>query len=252
MANLNLPQKYNSSVVTQSLNRELKRITDDFERKLRLEKLGIISNLTPSQFKERELKYLFDGVDRYLAIRAEGEIHIVALGTPGNTPPSGGGGGTTDHGALTGLTDQVDHLYAVTIDGTRVLTADWEVGSKRLRNFGASEVATSEPASPVTGMFWYDTDATAATTTFSIVTKTANYTLTASDVVVKANGTLTLTLPTAVGIGGKVYYTKNIGTGTVTIDADGTETIDGDLSFVSTTQYESITVVSDSANWCIL
>jgi hypothetical protein len=35
----------------------------------------------------------------------------------------------TDHGGLTGLGDQGDHLWALTIDGSRPLTADWDAGA---------------------------------------------------------------------------------------------------------------------------
>ncbi len=90
--------------------------------------------------------------------------------------------------------------------------------------------------------------------TFNKVTKTAAYTLTTADTIVFANGTFILTLPTAVGIDGKVYYIKNIGTGIITIDADDIETIDGGLTAVLDSQYESVTVTSDSDNsdWGIL
>ena len=36
-----------------------------------------------------------------------------------------------DHGSLGGLADQADHAYAVTIDGTRILTGDWDIGDGR-------------------------------------------------------------------------------------------------------------------------
>lgn len=49
--------------------------------------------------------------------------------------------------------------------------------------------------------------------------KTTTYTLTADDEVILCNGTFTVTLPTAVGITGKKYTIKNVGTGVVTIDA---------------------------------
>lgn len=41
------------------------------------------------------------------------------------------GVGTLDHGLLFGLGDKADHTWAVTIDGTRVLTGDWDIGNTR-------------------------------------------------------------------------------------------------------------------------
>ena len=119
-----------------------------------------------------------------------------------------------------------------------------------------AKVQTGTPATPTpfAGMLWYDTDATgsAVTSTVNIVTKTGAYTLTSDDVVVLANGTFTLTLPTAVGISGKMYDIKNIGTGTVTVDGDGTETIDDGLTAVMSVRYEAITIISDGSNWNII
>jgi len=74
----------------------------------------------------------------------------------------------------------------------------------------------------------------------SFAQKSANYTLTTADHTIEAtSGTFTLTLPTAVG---------NTGTGVVTIDADGSETINGDLT-VDMYQYDSVTLVSNGTGW---
>ena len=64
----------------------------------------------------------------------------------------------------------------------------------------------------------------------------------------------TITLPTAVGITGRVYTVKKVdsGAGTATLDANGTETIDGSLTYVLVNQYQYVVVVSDGANWVIV
>ena len=79
-----------------------------------------------------------------------------------------------------------------------------------------------------------------ATDTFAAANETINCT---------AN-TFTVNLPTAVGIQGTVYTLVNSGTGTITLDANGTETINGSLT-INLTQYISRTVQSDGANWII-
>ncbi len=63
------------------------------------------------------------------------------------------------------------------------------------------------------------------------VAKTANYTLDITDFQVECTAnTFTLTLPTAVGIEGRVYSIKNTGAGTITVDGATTETIDGETT----------------------
>lgn len=84
-----------------------------------------------------------------------------------------------------------------------------------------------------------------------LVTKTDDYTITDDDAVILCNGTFTLTLPTAVGIDGRIYTIKNIGTGEVTIDGNGDETIDDGKTATLTDQYEVINIVSDNTEWFI-
>ena len=79
----------------------------------------------------------------------------------------------------------------------------------------------------------------------------ATHTITALDNIVDCtSGTFTVTLPTAVSIAGRQYIIKNSGAGTITLEADGTETIDGALNVTLATK-KCYTVVSDGANWII-
>lgn len=81
---------------------------------------------------------------------------------------------------------------------------------------------------------------------------TTNTTLTASHTHVFANGTITITLPTAVGILGRTYWIKNVGTGTITIATTDSQTIDGQSTQSIEYQWDSYTVVSNGANWFIV
>lgn len=84
------------------------------------------------------------------------------------------------------------------------------------------------------------------------IAKSANYTAVASDYVIECTAnSFTITLPTAVGIQGKVYNIKNTGTGVITIDANSTETIDGELT-QTINQWDNIEIMSNNANWIIL
>jgi len=86
----------------------------------------------------------------------------------------------------------------------------------------------------------------------NIVTKTSAYTTTLTDDVILCNGTFTVTLYTAVGNGGRTLTIKNTGTGVITIDGSGSETIDGDTTLDLGVQYTSVTIVSDGTNWSII
>lgn len=91
----------------------------------------------------------------------------------------------------------------------------------------------------------------AAASAKTVTTQTGNYTVLTTDDIVLVNGTYTMTLPTAVGATGKEYIVKNIGTGTVTVDGDGVETIDANAT-VALSPYEALKIVSDGTEWWIV
>lgn len=91
--------------------------------------------------------------------------------------------------------------------------------------------------------------------TSNITTKTGAYTLTAADGIVlcdASGGVFTITLPPASS--NIMYSIKKIDSSgnIVTIDADGSETIDGDLTVSLDAEGESITLVTDGSNWFII
>lgn len=90
-----------------------------------------------------------------------------------------------------------------------------------------------------------------------IATKTANYTITSTDSVILANATtapFTVTLSTAVGCAGRQYTIKktDVSANAVTVDGNAGEAIDGNLTHALNAQYQSITIVSNGANWFII
>jgi hypothetical protein len=75
------------------------------------------------------------------------------------------------------------------------------------------------------------------------------------DIYLISNGStaVTIRLPsTASAIAGYKYQIKRIGTALVTIDADASQTIDGQLTIILYTQYSAVTIVSDGSNWHII
>jgi len=86
--------------------------------------------------------------------------------------------------------------------------------------------------------------------------KTANYTVTATDCVLTSDataGTVTFTLPTAVGIAGRRYTFKRIdaSANSTVIDGAGSETIDGATTKTLGAQWSAITVISNGVNWLV-
>lgn len=84
------------------------------------------------------------------------------------------------------------------------------------------------------------------------VAKTDTYTATANDDVITCTGTKTITLPASSGLSGKVFTIKNIGTGVITVDGNGAETIDGASAYVIRTTYSGIRIISDNSGWLIV
>lgn len=89
------------------------------------------------------------------------------------------------------------------------------------------------------------------------VTKSAAYTATAGDYVIlcdtdTAGAAFTITLPAAASHAGRVYYVKNTGTSKfdVTVDANGAETIDGNLT-QTVADHDCMLVVCDGTEWWI-
>ena len=89
------------------------------------------------------------------------------------------------------------------------------------------------------------------------VTKTANYTLvsTTDFAVICTNAAFTITLPTAVGIQGRQFVIKNgntLASGyAITLATNSSQTIDSAVPG-TILPLNSITVISDNANWWII
>ena len=87
--------------------------------------------------------------------------------------------------------------------------------------------------------------------TFPVTGINANYNVGVNDYLIDVTGnTITVTLPTAVLIGGKNYVIKNSGSGVVTVATTSGQTIDG-ASTKSLKNNDSIEVISDGSNWII-
>ncbi len=67
-----------------------------------------------------------------------------------------------------------------------------------------------------------------------------------------AGGAVTITLPKVINTN-RIMHIKKIGTtGNVTLDGDGSETIDGSATHTLTTQYQSVSIMSSGTEWYIV
>lgn len=92
---------------------------------------------------------------------------------------------------------------------------------------------------------------------FAYITSSTNTTLTATDginvhLIDATSGALSVTLPTAVDnnacfIIKKIDSSANV----VTVDAESSETIDGDLTYTLNDQYNYVEIVSNGTNWVV-
>lgn len=89
------------------------------------------------------------------------------------------------------------------------------------------------------------------TTTYTVLTSDQNKLITGD----ATSAGFTITLPSAatVGTGWKVSFKKTDATANVvTIDGDGSETIDGSTTYTLTSQNQGVTLDSDGTNWKVI
>jgi hypothetical protein len=185
------------------------------------------------------------------------------------TPTVIGGARGIDIFTNTGATTSLTRAARFTDTQRLLLGTTTDNGTDRLQVSGS--ISASGAISTVTAAV--DTNTTqAATTAFvigqgyqkaglgqtlAISTKTAAYTLVSTDATILSDATsagFIVTLPAAASNSGRIYNIKKIdATGNVvTVDANGSETIDGSLSQTLDAQWESITIQSNGTAWFIL
>ena len=65
-------------------------------------------------------------------------------------------------------------------------------------------------------------------------------------------GLTSITLPTSIGLDGFKVQIKRIGSTSITINTNGSQTIDGDATKTLDIQYASLTLISDDFNWYVI
>lgn len=140
------------------------------------------------------------------------------------------------------------------VDSNVITSATDSSGSTVVAVVQTNVTESTQVTSNITAGGKGDTGATGAST-ISTVTKTGNYTLTSTDDVVlgdTTSGTITITLPTAVGVT-KLFSIKKItSANTLNIATTSSQTIDGSTTIAITAQNESITMASNNSNWSVI
>lgn len=151
----------------------------------------------------------------------------------------------------TGVTDATLNILKVTARSTDTLTVTGGQDGTTDQNIsGGVEMMWALSVSALTQLI----ADIRALPILALVSKSSAYPATAADCVILVSGNTTITLPTAVGILGKVYTIKKTdAAGTTTaIATTSSQTIDGAAApFNITVQNQSITLISDNANWQI-
>jgi hypothetical protein len=70
--------------------------------------------------------------------------------------------------------------------------------------------------------------------------------------VIYCDGTFTVNLPAAAIAAGRVYHVVNVGTGTVTVDGSGSETINGATTLSLAHQYDSAALHCNGTGWYLI
>jgi hypothetical protein len=125
--------------------------------------------------------------------------------------------------------------------------------SNRLRIKGGGNILINEPSDNGVDELQVNGSISGIGFKQAYVTKTGAYTATNDDYVIDCtSGTFTVTLPASSGRTGRILIIKNSGAGTITVDGNASETIDGAATYAISVQYGTIQIISDGTNWKII
>ncbi len=221
---------------------------------------------------EADGRYLQSFTETYLGTVTSVSV-VSANGFAGTVATSTSTPAITLTTTVTGLLKGNGTAISAAVAGTDYLTSNQIITLSGAVTGSGTTAITTTLANSVVGISNLSATGTASSSTYlrgdntwatisvgggyTVTSQTTNYTATATSgtLIVKGDttgGTFTVTLPTAVGNTATVIIKKTAGSAALVIDGDGTETIDGGSTTSLIKVNESVTLISDNANWQIV
>jgi hypothetical protein len=184
-----------------------------------------------------------------MSTQASNNVSITGGSITSNNVSITGGSitGITDLAVTDGGTGQGSAVaYTPICGGTTTTSAYQSVASAG----SSGQVLTSNGASALPTFQAIPASGWTLTTTSTSITASANNVILCN----ATSGAITITLPAASSNTNKIYGIKKIDSSinTITIDGNASETIDGALTQVISSQYDCLTIMCDGSNWYII
>lgn len=183
------------------------------------------------------------------AIVGAGELELLTVN---------GTSGSSGRRILTVKDEVATFAFAVTDDADVVqfgVVSDGVTIPKKLYDEGNNAGSTGQVLTrTATGVSWATASGGGG---YTVTTQSTTYnpTVTSGTLIIlcdTTSGGFIVTLPTAVGNTATIVVKKIAGTPALTVEGNGSETIDGGLTAVINRVDESITLISNNSNWLII
>lgn len=179
----------------------------------------------------------------------------VAVGVYSGYSTTGSGntflGYFTGQGSTSGSSNTVLGANITTGNGSNRIFIGNGGGSYQAYHDGSDWTLTGKVG--INGTAPNSTLSTNGSISLAYVSKSNDYTADITDGTIEVTATgKTITLPTAVGITGRIYTVKLTANGTGTVATTSSQTIDGGTSYSLASQYKYLTVQSNGANWIVI
>ena len=213
---------------------------------------GTFSATWSNVFSADAAHYL-SGIASFSAITNTGLTSADGVATDSNGKLIGATALLMSHIAQPGAIVTNGNSFALTLSNNTTIDASHTLTAAGGATLGTATISSGGNLAAA-NVAWSGTNVgniTSATNN-QVAAQSANYSVLLSDYVVPLNGARTATLPTAVGIPGKVFTVWCATSGTNAILTTSSQTINGAAKWTNTAQFKFTTVMSDGANWRVI
>lgn len=137
---------------------------------------------------------------------------------------------------------------------TGIISSSYSVSSSRsvTSSYSVSSSYSISSSNSISSSYATTAGSVLSPTTYAYNEISGSYLITSTDYTINCvSNSFIVNLPTSVGIAGKIYNIKNTSSGSITVSASLSETIDGS-SNQTFNQWTTLTVQSTGANWIII